>query len=244
MMVSPHMDGDEANALKLLNSGRKRVAIGLHVMLTGPFRPMSNNFTPVRDGRFPTINEMGRLAMTRRLQPDILSIEIATQLQAFIAAFGHLPDFVDGHQHVHLLPQIRDAFLHVVAEIVPSAWVRQCGRAANASRLRDPKALILDLLSLGFRNQAERLGLATNPAFAGTYNFTPRAEFAQLFPRFLKGMPDGGLIMCHPGFVDAALEKLDSLTTLREHEFSFLSSDAFPRVLVEYGFALARPSGD
>jgi hypothetical protein len=244
MMVSPHMDGDEANALKLLNSGRKRAAIGLHVTLTGSFKPMSENFTPVRDGRFLTINEMGRLAMTRRLQPDILTIEIATQMQAFIAAFGHLPDFVDGHQHVHLLPQIRNAFLRVVAEIAPNAWVRQCCRAATAPRLRDPKALILNLLSLGFRNQAERLGLATNPAFAGTYNFTPRAQFAQIFPHFLKGMPDGGLIMCHPGFVDAALEELDTLTTLREHEFAFFSSDAFPRLLAENGLALARPAGE
>jgi hypothetical protein len=50
--------------------------------------------------------------------------------------------------------------------------------------------------------------------------------------------------MCHPGFVDAALESLDSLTTLREHEFAFFSSDAFPRVLAEHGAALAQPSGE
>ena len=34
--------------------------------------------------------------------------------------------------------------------------------------------------------------------------------------------------MCHPGFVDAELERLDSLTTLREHEFAFFNSDDFP----------------
>ena len=27
----------------------------------------------------------------------------------FIEAFGRPPDFLDGHQHVHLLPQVRDA---------------------------------------------------------------------------------------------------------------------------------------
>jgi predicted glycoside hydrolase/deacetylase ChbG (UPF0249 family) len=244
MTAAPHFGGDEADALELLNSGNKRAALGLHVTLTGPFKPISEGFAPLRDGCFPPLNEMLRLAMTRRLRPEPLVIEIATQLRAFIDVFGHLPDFVDGHQHVHLLPQVRDAFLRVVAETAPNAWVRQCGRAPSARRLPDHKGLVLDVLSLGFRNQAERLGLATNPAFAGAYGFSAKARFARIFPRFLKGLPDGGLIMCHPGVVDAALESLDSLTTLREHEFAFFNSDVFPRVLEEHGVALAQPTGE
>lgn len=244
MMAAPHLDADEADALEMLNSGEKRAALGLHVTLTGPFRPMSNGFTPLRNGAFPRINEMMRLAMTRRLAPEPFTIEIATQLQAFLSAFGHLPDFVDGHQHVHLLPIVRDAFLKVVAEIAPGAWVRQCGRARGGRRLHDRKALVLDVLSLGFRSQAERLGLSLNPAFAGAYAFTPKAKFAKIFPRFLNGLPDGGLIMCHPGFVDDALKSLDSLTTLREHEFAFFDSDAFLTVLAEHGVTLAQPSGE
>ena len=69
-----------------------------------------------------------------------------------------------------------------------------------------------------------------------------KAEFAKIFPRFLAGLPDGGLIMCHPGFVDAELERLDPLTTLREHEFAYFNSDAFPRVLAAHGVALAEPA--
>jgi predicted glycoside hydrolase/deacetylase ChbG (UPF0249 family) len=49
--------------------------------------------------------------------------------------------------------------------------------------------------------------------------------------------------MCHPGFVDPALKALDSLTTLREHEFAFFSSEAFPKALAEHGVALASPTG-
>ena len=40
--------------------------------------------------------------------------------------------------------------------------------------------------------------------------------------------------MCHPGFVDAELKRLDSLTTLREHEFAYFNSDTFPQVLAEH----------
>jgi predicted glycoside hydrolase/deacetylase ChbG (UPF0249 family) len=244
MTASPHFDADEVAALDTLNSGKTRAALGLHVTLTGRFKPMSEGFAPLRDGYFLPNTQLTRLAMARRLQPELLTIEIATQLRAFVDAFGRLPDFVDGHQHVQLLPQVRDAFLRVVAEIAPNAWVRQCGRVGRAVGLRDPKALAIDVLNLGFRRQAERLGVATNPAFAGAYSFRADADFAGIFPRFLKGLPDGGLIMCHPGFVDDALKSLDSLTTLREHEFAFFDSDAFLRVLADHGVTLAQPSGE
>ena len=97
---------------------------------------------------------------------------------------------------------------------------------------------MLDILSVRFRRKAARLGINTNPAFAGTYNFAAKADFAKLFPRFLAGLPDGGLIMCHPGFVDAELERLDTLTTLREGELAFFNSDDFPKMLAEHKVAL------
>jgi predicted glycoside hydrolase/deacetylase ChbG (UPF0249 family) len=184
---------------------------------------------------------MLRMASARRLQPEPLANEIAAQLKKFIDVFGRPPDFLDGHQHIQLFPQVRDAFLKVVAERAPTAWVRQCGRPRRGRRLRDHKALVLDILSLGFRRRAKKLGIAVNPAFAGSYAFTSRANYARLFPGFLSGLPDGGLIMCHPGVVDTELKGLDSLTTLREQEFAYFGSDAFLKVLAEHNVALVRP---
>ncbi|HXX09592.1 MAG TPA: ChbG/HpnK family deacetylase [Pseudolabrys sp.] len=244
MVATPHFGRDEAAALSALNSGKKRAAVGLHVTLTAPFEPLSQNFTPLRGGRFLPLNEMLRATTKRRLHSQQLVTEIAAQLRTFIEAFGRPPDFFDGHQHVHLFPQVRDAFLKVVAESVPRAWVRQCGRARPGRRLHDRKALTLDLLSLGFRRKAKRKGIAVNPAFAGTYAFNAKANFPRIFPRFLSGLPENGLVMCHPGFVDAELKALDSLTTLREHEFAFFNSDGFPKVLAEHGVALAHPTGE
>ncbi len=244
MVAAPNLGDDQAGELDLLNSGEKRAAIGLHVTLTGPFKPMSAGFAPLRDGCFLPLGEMMRAAVARRLQPEPLVIEIATQLTAFLDAFGRPPDFLDGHQHVHLFPQVRDAFLKVVAEAAPYAWVRQCGRANSLRRLHDRKALVLDVLSLAFRRRADRHGIATNAAFAGSYAFTPKANFGRIFPRFLTGLPDGGLIMCHPGFVDVELNRLDSLTDLREREFAYFSSDEFPKLLARHGVELARPAGN
>jgi chitin disaccharide deacetylase len=241
MVAAPHFNSGEAAALDRVNAVERRAALGLHVTLTSPFQPLSTDFSPLRNGRFLPLNDLLRGATARRLRSEFLIAEIGGQLRAFADIFGRLPDFLDGHQHVHLFPQIRDAFLRVVAQEAPYAWVRQCGRAKSGRRLRDHKGLTLDILSVGFRRKAKRLGIATNPAFAGTYSFNSRANFATIFPRFLSGLPDGGLIMCHPGFVDGELKGLDSLTALREQEFAYFSSDAFMKVLADHGAALARP---
>jgi predicted glycoside hydrolase/deacetylase ChbG (UPF0249 family) len=244
MTAARHAGGGEAAELAALNAGGRRALLGLHVTLTAPFKPLTPGFAPLRAGAFPTHTAMLQLGLRRRLDRDALAREIAAQIERFAALFGRTPDYLDGHQHVHLFPVVRDAFLDVTRARTPAAWVRQCGRPRGARPLTDPKVFFLDLLSVGLRGKAERLGIATNPAFNGAYEFTPRADFGRLFPRFLRGMPDGGLVMCHPGFVDEVLIGLDPLTDLREKEFAFLDSDAFPAVLARHGIELAPPAGE
>jgi predicted glycoside hydrolase/deacetylase ChbG (UPF0249 family) len=239
MVVAPSFSRAAAAQLSELAAHRKEVAVGLHLTMTAPFRPLTA-FAPVaKDGTFPPIRDMLVQAFWPRFDLALVGREVAAQIEAFIDAFGRPPDYVDGHHHVHLLPTISIAMLAAVKRINPDAWVRQCGQATPFyRRLRDRKGLLIELLSRWLRNEARKLGVSTNPAFAGTYRFHPGASFAAVFPRFLDGMPDRGLIMCHPGFVDAELERLDPLTTLREQEFAFLSSDGFPALLAARGFAL------
>jgi predicted glycoside hydrolase/deacetylase ChbG (UPF0249 family) len=235
MVVAPSFRQDAAKSL--LDAGP--AAIGLHVTLTAPFKPLTD-FATLRGGAFLTLSNVLGMAVARRLDRAALLREIVAQLHAFIIAFGRLPDFVDGHQHVQLFPQVRDAFLRAVAEHAPKAWVRQCGRAGGQPRrLNNRKGLLLDILSVGFRRKARRLGLKFNPAFAGTYSFAADADFPALFPGFLEGLPDGSLVMCHPGFVDAELERLDPLTVQREREFGFFNGEEFPRLLARENVALA-----
>ena len=240
MVAAPSFHRSEAISLNVLNSIAPRVAIGLHLTLTAPFRPLSKGFTPLNEDAFLPLAAMLRHAGLRRLQHDALMSEIASQIRTFITAFGRAPDFIDGHQHVHLFPQIGAALLEVVKETVPDAWVRQCGRTAPlAARFADRKGVLLDALSHRFRRRAAALGVRTNPAFAGTYDFHDAADIAALFPRFLDRLPDGGVIMCHPGFVDAELQRLDPLTTLREKEYAFFAGESFPALLASHGVVLA-----
>jgi predicted glycoside hydrolase/deacetylase ChbG (UPF0249 family) len=239
MVVAPSFYRPEAIPLNILNATETRVAIGLHVTLTAPYKPLSRNFQPMCDGIFLSKWEMVRHSFLRLLQRELMEIEISSQLQEFIAVFGRLPDFIDGHEHVHLFPQIRRALLNVVKQLAPNVWVRQCRRIGPLrQRLADRKATALDTLSTGFRSLATSYGVRVNPAFAGSYEFAEDADFAHIFPNFLRGLPEGSVVMCHPGFVDVELQRLDPLTTLREREYLFLIDNSFPGMLDAHGVTL------
>jgi hypothetical protein len=232
MMVTPAIGRDEAGRLQEVAAKAERCAIGLHVTLTAPFRPLTMHFRPVRDELFLPFTKLLRAGVLRRLDPEIIRAEVSTQLAAFRDLFGRAPDFVDGHQHVQLYPQIRDGFLAAVQEKAPGAWVRQAKRNQPLrQRLGSPKALFLDHLSTQFRRRAARTGLTHNPAFAGAYDYSRKPDFAVLMAQFLDGLPEDGVVMCHPGFVDEVLRGLDPLTTVREVEHAYLASPEFPRLL-------------
>jgi predicted glycoside hydrolase/deacetylase ChbG (UPF0249 family) len=232
MVVGSAIGRAEVAALQETAAASPRCAIGLHVTLTAPFRPLSMYFRPLDGGLFLPFPSLLRAGLLRRLDPGLIEDELAAQLATFKQLFGRTPDFVDGHQHVQLFPQVRDAFLRAVKEAAPAAWVRQGGRSQPlARRLGAPKALVLDVLSAQFRKRAAVAGLAFNPAFAGAYDFSKAPEFGGLMAEFLDGLPDGGLVMCHPGFVDETLENLDPFTTQREAEHAYLASDRFPALL-------------
>jgi predicted glycoside hydrolase/deacetylase ChbG (UPF0249 family) len=240
MVVGPAIARADVAGLQGAIAGNPRCAIGLHVTLTAPFRPLTMHFRPLDGGMFPSFPKLLQAGLTRRLDPEIIHAELKMQLATFGELFGRAPDFVDGHQHVQLYPQVRDAFLAAVKEAAPSAWVRQCGRNAPLiKRLLLRKALLLDVLSAQFRRRATRAGIAFNPAFACAYDFSKQPDFGVLMGQFLDGLPEHGVVMCHPGFVDDVLTSLDPLTRQREKEHAFLASAGFQQLLAANDVTLA-----
>lgn len=236
MVVGPAAGREEIGKLQQAVAERQargnRCAVGLHVTLTAPFRPLTMHFRPADGGMFLPLPAMLRRGLARRLDAEIIRSEISIQLAAFAELFNRAPEFMDGHQHAQLFPVVRDAFLAAAGEHAPGAWVRQGGRHLPlARRLTAPKALLLDTLSHQFRKRAARANIAFNTAFAGAYDFSRQPDFGALMRQFLDGLPDGGLVMCHPGFVDETLESLDPLTHQREREHTYLAGDDFPALL-------------
>lgn len=240
MMVGPAIGRDDAAELLNAAAANPHAAIGLHATLTAPFAPLTMHYHPLHGGQFLPLGRKLRGTLLRRHDSAVIATELSAQIEAFTDRFGRPPDYIDGHQHVQLFPQVRDAFLGVVKTLAPHAWVRQCGRSVPlARRLGNPKPLLLDALSAPFRSRAARFGIAFNSGFAGAYDFLRETDFDMLMGSFLDGLPDGGLVMCHPGEVDDILISLDPFTHQRAREYAYLGGDRFPELLAKRNVSLA-----
>ena len=215
--------------------------LGLHVNLTVG-APLGAAPALAPGGVFAPLP---RLLARAAARPPLAEIEaeIGRQIDAFVAAFGAPPSHIDGHQHVHGLPGVRAAlFAALAARGVTGVNVRACGdRTARIVQRRAMafKAAQVGGLTAGFGRAARRAGLATNDGFAGFSHFAA-GQYAGLFPTYLRAPGPRHLVMCHPGYVDAALTRLDPVTHTREEELRFLLSSAFTAALTERNAVLVR----
>lgn len=229
MTPGPDLAAEAERLLAVVPTGFQ---VGLHLTLTG-------GLTPLTAPRLAFAEGIGSLLVRShlgRLDRQAIAAEVAAQMAAFRSAFGRAPDFVDGHQHAHLLPGIRDLVVALVEREAPGAWIRQCSGPRGAGE--GLKGRVIAGLSRGLKRLAGRHGIPTNPAFSGAYDFA-HGDFAALFPRFLEGLPDGSVVMVHPGAVDDALKAVDPVHGPRERERDYLLGPAFPAALAAAGFRLA-----
>lgn len=225
VLVTEPCFGDEAQALAPLRSG---LAIGLHVNLTlgVPLGPMPSLAPEVR---FPPLTKVIRRALRGALDVSEVEAEILRQVIRFEEGFGAPPDFIDGHQHVHALPGVRDALFRILrARNYPcTPLLRNPADRLARIVLRGEsraKALLIALLCKGFAAAAKAHGFQTNDGFSGVTVFQPR-QTARDFARAVRQMGPCHLMMCHPGLADAALSRLDPVTDRRQVEYDYLAVD-------------------
>lgn len=211
------------------------------------------NLTEGHGSAAPTLVAVLRDTYARRLPMADVRERIVRQLDAFEQAMGRAPDFVDGHQHVHQLPGVRDALLDVLVERYggdadPSASSPSPMPAVRATvparrGWGAGKAGVLAVLGgWWFRRRLDHLGIPHNTGFAGVYGFdapTP-ADYGRHMERWLAGSPDGTLMMCHPA---TAIVTGDAIAAQRVVEFDYLSSAAFGDTLARHGVELVRFDG-
>jgi len=207
---------------------RPSIAIGLHFNLTlgTPLGAMPH-LAPA--GTFPTLGALTRTALLGRLDAAEIAAEFTRQLDRFEDELGFSPDIVDGHQHVHTLPQVRRAVVSVLARRYPMAkpMLRDPADSPVAIAARGaavPKALGLAALSAGFGARARALGFVTNKGFSGVSPFDERVPYGEEFRRFLLRPGPLHLVMCHPGYPDAELARIDNLVARRRTELETLRS--------------------
>ncbi|MEH3158136.1 MAG: ChbG/HpnK family deacetylase [Sphingomonas taxi] len=217
----------------LLRDLPRHVEVGLHLTLTGE-RPLTAMPVLAPEGVLPEIDPLARLAGRRQLPLDEIAAEVAAQFDAFVAAMGRAPDFVDGHQHSHALPGIRDIVLFETANRAPHAWVRDCVDRVGAmlSRPFVGKAIGSAYHSRGLRAAAARYALRCNDSFAGHYDFS--SDYKDLFPQFLRNPAGMHLVMCHPG---AGRRDGDAIASARPREADALRTWSIADMAAAEGLA-------
>jgi predicted glycoside hydrolase/deacetylase ChbG (UPF0249 family) len=211
--------------------------IGLHLNFTEPL--------PGAGPVFPLGGLVAR-ACLRRLDRQAVAASIEQQLDAFEQALGRPPDFVDGHQHVHQLPGIREALLAALQRRhAHKPWLRCTARPADGhggleSSDRRKAAVIAALGAAGLARAAHRAGFAMNRALLGVYGFEGgAAAYRARLAHWLGEARTGDLLVCHPS---AGMLSGDPIAPARAWEFEVLRSPGFERRLREQHVLVARLS--
>jgi chitin disaccharide deacetylase len=218
----------------LLRTLPPSVAIGLHLNLTDG-APLSTNLSRSWP-RLPSLPRLMLRAHLHFLPRNALQHEIAAQWQAFVAATGRSPDFVDGHQHVHHLPGVRDAMLAVFDAMQVQPAVRSTARVLGPG-YAVKRGLIAGTGGFALRRALVRRGLRHNPALLGVYDFR-NTDYRSLMRGWLARLPsEGGLVFCHPGTLQG-LDADDAHPAARTRELSYLASAGFLQDLSDAGVVL------
>jgi len=235
----------------LVGQGAHAVAdVGLHLNFTELLDASAQAACPSQP-----LGALIQAAYLRRLSVPALRAEIERQWARFEAVWGRAPDFVDGHQHVHQLPQIREALAQVLRARYPAAhrnprpWLRLCrspgprGLLAGIGVVDTLKAAVIATLGAPVLGRiARQTGLPHSQRLLGVYPFDADAVgYERRWQAWLKLARPGDLLMCHPAAPQPeAPPQPDVIAASREMEHAVLRSDRFGALLAEAGWRVAR----
>ena len=187
------------------------IDIGLHLDLTG--------FNCVGSLKHILLNSYLHLWPRTKIQNIINQ-----QLNQFEDTIGQKPDFVDGHQHVHQFPVIRDILIRTLQQRYDNTVAMRITQPVQ----KNFKALLIyHLGGRALKKILQKEHIAHNYAFAGVYDFNADVkQLASKWRQWLGAIPsEGAVIMCHPAIPSTSWH--DEIKIAREREWQWLSSDAF-----------------
>ena len=205
-------------AKKLTPSIKTKASIGLHLDFT--------HFDFTNFGKPISHQKLVLLSLSRQLSKTKLSQSIHHQLDRFEDEIGYPPDYVDGHQHVHQLPQIRECLFEALIKRYPQQlpWLRLA-----KPPIRDGfKGFIIRTLgSRVFEKKAKKLGFICSGALLGAYGFNVSSEeYLARFKYWLRQVKANArtpILMCHPA-IRMPFNEDDVIYSARVKEFEVLAS--------------------
>jgi predicted glycoside hydrolase/deacetylase ChbG (UPF0249 family) len=235
------------------------LGVGVHLNLSdGP--PIADRETVTtllnNDGEFAGGPES---ILLRRARGGLSLAEVENEWDAQIQKIrdaGIAPTHLDGHKHVHMLPgffeiALRMAKRHDIGAIRVALEASSLRAALSTGAKQHPGVIMkqgvqargLKLLARDARELAEHAGISTADYFCGI------AQTGELtregLEQLVRSLPDGTTeLMCHPGYVDSALQKTPTrLQDSRQTELQILTDTGIRNLvaslgirLIDYGF--------
>ena len=230
------------------------LGVGLHLNLSdGP--PVAD-----RESVMSLLNDDGEFAggpeslLLKRARRGLVLREVEEEWDAQIQRVrdaGIQPTHVDGHKHVHMLPGLFEIALRLAKKhgigAIRVSLEESSLRTALASGAKHRAGVVmkqgvqargLKLLARDAREQAERAGIATADYFCGIAQTGELTRDGVI--QLLKSLPEGTTeLMCHPGYVDEALEKTATrLRQSRQTELEILTDTGIRKLVASQGIRL------
>lgn len=179
----------------------------------------------------------------RQLDTSAIRQSIHAQLDAFEQALGMPPDYIDGHQHVHQLPQIRQVLVEVLLARYPTRlpWLR-IARPPVADGL---KGMIIRLLGArALQRLAAKHHIRHSKLLLGVYGFNAStADYLRHMHAWFQTaqtIHTPMAMMCHPALAGSNVESSDPIYAARLVEYEALSSAQCSALIAEHHVTLAR----
>lgn len=202
---------------------------GLHLDFTNAFAPTNR-----KNGEMP-VKPLILRAWTRQLHRNAVLRSVQEQLDSFEAEMGRAPQIVDGHEHVHQFPVIREALVQELQRRYKRSRHKPLLRNTQAQQWRGLKAAIIGTLgSAALMQLAQEAGLPCSGDFAGVYNFAPQSDLPRLWKTWFERInadTHQGIIMCHPSYAGNQEDIADSIYQARLREAEWLASADFAELL-------------
>ncbi len=197
--------------IALVRELHPELGMGLHLSFTlgtalkGPIPELTDE-----KGRFYPLPRVLRACLLKKLDQEAIEGEILAQLER--ARSGDLLlTHLNGHHHVHVFPQIRDALVRALQKHnIP--WIRLPIEEAHLWNLFSPRRNLLALFTRGFRRRARALHLPRGEtSFLGLSGFD-KSDYRGFFLKQLRQLRSNRAEwMVHPRLEDQDFAHLDHL---------------------------------
>lgn len=177
--ASSYMVGGTISDIELQALNDLDIDIGLHLDLTGVFASSLPS----------SLKSVLITSYLRRLRPAQVLDVINKQFDQFEDTFNRAPVFIDGHQHIHQLPIIRDCLMQVIHErYLPDTPMHA---RVTTPLINDIKSQIIYRLGgQAWSQLCRQNNIVTNDYFGGVYDFEASVDtLAELWNQWLTSAP-------------------------------------------------------